>query len=490
MEHFNDPMHSSDQQNNTAEASVPSAESAERVGEPDASAAEREGGEHHGHHHSRHHGDHGHHHGSHHSSHHGHHKHHHHHRHHRRRRHHSGDHKKENKLVLFFKRNRSVLVNVLACTLALVMLILYATDRDSVKHGNIPSGSGTLPTATVRIDSSFYTEDIALASQAVLDYMNPELSLTADAAWKNYRNYLVRMDAGLPLSYSYRVSGLPEGISVVGAEMLISTTRTCADAKSYSFDDGADTVKIYNLLPNTQYYYQVQLTLSNGSSVGTLGQFRTVSSPRMLNVEGAVNVRDIGGWMTASGKIIPYGLLYRGSEIDGHVVPTYRITDAGMMEMLTNLGVRTDIDLRYSEANAPHTNALGENVKYLYYPGAMYNGIFGDATKETTRAIFAALADQSNYPIYLHCTYGRDRTGTVCYILEALLGVSREDLRREYELSIFASGYLATEDYVAFVTRFEMLEGATYADKAEGYLLSIGVTQAEIDSIRAIFLGE
>lgn len=478
MEHINDPMHSSDQKN-IAEDSALETKQAETADLTDASAGEQADGVHHSHHHHHHSS------GHHHS---GHRHHSHHHRSHRRHRRHS-DNKKENKLVAFFKRNRSVLVNVLACTLALVMLILYATDKDGVKHGNIPQNDGILPDATVRIDSSFYTEDIALASQAVMDYLDPTQSLAANAAWEKYQNYLVRMDAGLPITYSYGVSGLPEGVSVVGAEMVLSTTRAFADAIAYPFATGASTVKIYNLLPNTHYYYQLQLTLSNGSTVGSLGELQTVASPRMLNVEGAVNVRDVGGWMTESGKIIPYGLLYRGSEIDGAVEPTYCITDAGRMEMLTHLGVRTDIDLRYSVDRAPNTKALGENVNYLYFPAPMYSGIFDAEGEAVIRDIFKALADENNYPIYLHCTYGRDRTGTVCYLLEALLGVSREDLRREYDLSAFVSGYLETEEFVRFSTRIETMTGNTLSEKAEGYLLSIGVTQTEIDNIRTIFLG-
>ena len=34
----------------------------------------------------------------------------------------------------------------------------------------------------------------------------------------------------------------------------------------------------------------------------------------------------------------------------------------------------------------------------------------------------------ASYPIYMHCTYGMDRTGTMCYLLGALLGMSEEDI--------------------------------------------------------------
>ena len=41
-----------------------------------------------------------------------------------------------------------------------------------------------------------------------------------------------------------------------------------------------------------------------------------------------------------------------------------------------------------------------------------------------------------------------------------------------------------------FIAAFDSLDGATTQDKAETYLLSAGVTQEEINSIRRIFLGE
>jgi hypothetical protein len=88
----------------------------------------------------------------------------------------------------------------------------------------------------------------------------------------------------------------------------------------------------------------------------------------------------------------------------------------------------------------------------------------------------------------MHCTYGQDRTGTICYLLEALLGVSDADLRKEYELSTFAHGSVALEDFVVFTTRISMLEGDTTQERVENYLLSIGVTAEEIASVRNIFL--
>ena len=53
--------------------------------------------------------------------------------------------------------------------------------------------------------------------------------------------------------------------------------------------------------------------------------------------------------------------------------------------------------------------------------------------------------------IYFHCTIGSDRTGTLAYFLEGLLGVSEEDRLRDYEISYFYGLTSRTRfhDYIA-----------------------------------------
>lgn len=475
MENMNDHTTSSEYENNGIEqVSEPVEQTSVEASESVTEATEHTHSSHHHHHSGHHHGSHS---GHHHSGHH--------HRH-RRSRHHRSGKKSDNKFLLFIKGHRSALVNIVACTLAIVMLILYATKQDGAHQP--PIGGVDVPgQGTVRIESTFYTEDVALVNQAVLEYMNAEEGTTVSDVYRKYRNAYSRLDTGLPFVYSYGVSGLPEGCTVTQATLEISDVATFGGGTAYQFAPDATSIKVYNLLPATKYYYKLSLTLSNGALVGSIGDFQTVAAPRILYIDGLNNVRDIGGWSTESGKAVRYGLLFRGSELDGAVEPTYRITEAGMMEMIINLGIRTDMDLRYSEDRAPKLNALGHNVEYLYFPASMYSGIFNAESEAVIRDIFTELADESNYPMYMHCTYGRDRTGTVCYLLEALLGVSRQDLRREYDLSAFA-GWISAEEYVAFSTRIELMEGATLSDKVEGYLLSIGVTQKEVDAIRTIFL--
>ena len=427
-----------------------------------------------------------------HGGHHHHHHHHHHHRHksrHQKRRRHkkSGSSRNGNGFGKFLKKNRSILVNVVSCTISVVLLIIMAVQyehrTDEPNHEN----SVVEPTkASIGIESTIYTDDVLLVHPAITVYTQNSDEKKAKEIYSEYGGRAQDMDGERPIKYSYRVTGIPSGITVKQATLTVGLNEALSDAKVYSFVNEASSVEIYHLLPGTTYYYRLDLLLSTGNTVGTTGSFTTVASPRILQIDGIMNVRDIGGWETSSGQRIQYGLLYRGSELDGGVEPTYLLTEAGLIDMVKNLGIRFDMDLRAVTDN--NGDALGAFAVHKNYPIGMYSDILSESSAAYVREIFADLAHSENYPVYLHCTYGRDRTGTICYLLEALLGVSDEDLRKEYELTTFAHGSVALEDFAVFTTRISMMEGNTTQERVENYLLSIGVTADEIANIRDIFL--
>ena len=169
--------------------------------------------------------------------------------------------------------------------------------------------------------------------------------------------------------------------------------------------------------------------------------------------------------------------------MDGAVESDYHLTNKGLVDMLEVFGIKTDLDLR-TQSNLTQS-ALGSRVEHRYYDMVMYDSIFTDAGKEKVRMVFSDLANPDNYPIYLHCTYGCDRTGTICYLLEAMLGVSRGDCLRDYGLS-----NLPITSIMAVEQGLDNYPGETLKARAEAYLLDCGVSEYQIASIRNIFLGD
>lgn len=188
-------------------------------------------------------------------------------------------------------------------------------------------------------------------------------------------------------------------------------------------------------IPGKTYYWKVLGNFSDEILGG--GKMRIVDAPvRWLNIEGLHNVRDIGGWKTESGKTVKYGKIYRGGMLED-------IKDKGI-EKFKALGIKTDIDIR-STASWDSNGAVPKTgLNYFFFnTNQHYDYVLGfgkaeEEIRENYPKMFEVFADESNYPIYMHCNYGNDRTGSMMFILNGLVGVTYEDLTRDYELTSYA----------------------------------------------------
>ena len=125
---------------------------------------------------------------------------------------------------------------------------------------------------------------------------------------------------------------------------------------------------------------------------------------------------------------------------------------------------------------------------------------YSDAYKYTTgyKKVFTLLADKNNYPIYYHCTGGADKTGTVSFLLNALLGVDETTCIQDYEFTSYSiygerntqGGAYGTTYFQPFRATLETYKGDTLQEKVESYLLSIGITKEQIANIKTIMYGE
>lgn len=336
------------------------------------------------------------------------------------------------------------------------------------------------------VDMAEVEDEISLVGPVVKEWLNGET--TALDLYTQYRSH-GRVYTAMPVKLQWGVYKIPDGAFITRQFFELATTETFEDASRYELRAGERSIELPYLLVDTQYYYRVTLELENSPGCVTEGTFTTAWSPRILELEDLRNIRDIGGWKTTDGKTVRQGLLYRGCELDGATETKCVVTKTVADILVQDMKIKSELDLRSADTKGVQ-DMLGADVKHQYFALPSYAGTFTDAGNQKLRAVFSELAVEENYPVYLHCTKGADRTGIVCYLLEALLGMSEEDCYRDWELSVLDNGNDNREVMNRFVETLKKYEGETLREKTENYLLSIQVTQEEIDSIRSILTTE
>ena len=278
------------------------------------------------------------------------------------------------------------------------------------------------------------------------------------------------------------------------------------------------TVPMANLELAREYYWRVTSRGRCGFGCGPrhgckdskrivrsgIATFRTEDvAPRWIAIEGRVgNFRDFGGRRTADGRRVKQGMAYRGQGLNDNSVTgedpgRNRLTAEDIKYLTGTLGIRTDLDLRGSgETAGMKTSPLGEGVKFIWHSSQCYKGIFSDAGKKTMAKNFRVFCNRENYPIYFHCIGGADRTGSLAYVLNGVLGVDRHDLETDWESTFYPRIPDANPDPEFWCRESHFNNGFSKYGKAgdswtrriELYLIDCGVTEAEIAEFRAIML--
>lgn len=271
-------------------------------------------------------------------------------------------------------------------------------------------------------------------------------------------------------------------------EVYVADNMHFTDAEKYATK--TNNLELTNLIPEKVYYWKVKAVCKNGAwKDSEVYGFKTSGHVRALAIDGVSNARDLGGTITKDGKMIKYGIIFRSANGDS-------ITDVGK-EVVKKLGIKTDLDLRGGEIKQ---SPFGDGIKLITINGAYYNGnetgVDGsEKYRDAFRDELKVCANPDNYPLLFHCAIGRDRTGTLAFVLLALCGVKKEALIREYELSYLTVGGATdgnrglVEKITEFYNFIDSLDGKTFADKTASLVKSLGVTDAEIKSIKRILLG-
>ncbi|KUJ06506.1 uncharacterized protein LY89DRAFT_692481 [Mollisia scopiformis] len=262
--------------------------------------------------------------------------------------------------------------------------------------------------------------------------------------------------------------------------------------------------------------------------------------PPFVDIPGLANFRDIGGWPIEgnNGRVIGRvrnGVFYRGPD-------TATITDEGMAK-LRSLNITTDFDLRSKgqiEKAGGFTQLDGiERISCPAFPdgeyspekaAARYVQYASDGTAGIVQAFtdvlshgapacrtmllhIASLSPTSPTACFIHCTTGNNRSGVFIGVILRLLGVSPENIAKEYALSdiglrptrdavvtrlmkspVFASaggGGRARAERMVGARPESMLAMLEMVDRkwggAEGYIKGVcGLTDEEIKKVKAV----
>ena len=226
--------------------------------------------------------------------------------------------------------------------------------------------------------------------------------------------------------------------------LRLSTSPDLSDYRDVNID--TSPALVYDLIPGVRYYYSILAadgTVLKESCVIPKGPMRMING---LNK----NTRDLGGWK-AGDKTIRYGMLYRGARLDDIQ------ENASMKDFALNtLKIGVDLDLRGlppgSQGGSGEKNPWKSSDPVLYKNIRVWNYFVASSNKyENHDTAQGMTADQYQYAIrciigwlkegkvvYFHCHGGADRTGTLAFLIEGLLGVSESDISKDFELTTYS----------------------------------------------------
>ncbi|MFI0366319.1 tyrosine-protein phosphatase [Actinomadura sp. 1N219] len=295
----------------------------------------------------------------------------------------------------------------------------------------------------------------------------------------------------------------------------------------------ADQIRVNGLDPARHWFFE----LGHQRSARTDG---LVVGLRHIALTGADNVRDLGGYETASGRAVRWGLVYRSDALA-------ELTDADVTR-LASLGLATAVDFRGQEEidrSGPNRVPSGTSVVNIPLldeggnalaaailkalesgdPGVLEemlgNGkavqinldgyrkmATAEAARKGFRQVLLQLGDNARTPLLYNCTAGKDRTGVMSAVILRLLGVPEKTVIDDYLLSnkyLAADheqtyAYLASKGIDVELIRPLMEQRAAYIEaffdgvrssygSLEGYLHEgLGLDQRAITNLRRTLL--
>lgn len=163
-----------------------------------------------------------------------------------------------------------------------------------------------------------------------------------------------------------------------------------------------------------------------------------------VELQGAYNVRDLGGLRTRDARRTKHGVIYRGDSLDS-------ITPADARILFDKLGIGAIVDLR-TKAETELSGLLFPVPRYRY--SVLVEGRLGhepfpsddpvelakvylsnlETGREAVKGTFEVIADDLRRGVatLFHCAAGRDRTGIIAALLLGLVGVTDGQIAVDY----------------------------------------------------------
>ncbi|KRN50475.1 tyrosine-protein phosphatase [Pediococcus damnosus] len=255
-----------------------------------------------------------------------------------------------------------------------------------------------------------------------------------------------------------------------------------------------------------------------------------VKKERILNVEGSVNFRELGGYSTKDGKSIKWQKLLRSGDLS-------RLTDEAVQN-LNDYGLHYDIDLRSPSEAGWLQDRLPNDVIYRSYP------VYPIAKSETSdlpelpndsttsdyshpyalmimnpqsqlafRMMFQDMLanSDSKKSLLFHCAAGKDRTGVAGFLILTALGVDYPLIKQDYILTNVVYSTMdqdslrkqlkndKAENFVNKMNSVFQVQGDTldiarqaildnYGDYETYFKQAMKLSKADLDDLKAIYL--
>jgi len=246
-----------------------------------------------------------------------------------------------------------------------------------------------------------------------------------------------------------RVEAEPDGALLVTWEVAGAATAVHVAVGSspegvdhehvVSVEPGTTSTRLHGLRPGRHF---VSVSPQGGGSA-------VIAADRRVAFAGLKNFRDLGGYPVRDGGWTRWGRVFRADALHG--------LTSDDLAVYHGLGIRSVYDLRRdverqelpnpveSEALAFLSNGSTEASQVMTATllnerdgqeilRALYVGLLEHAAPQIG-ALLGALADEARLPAVFHCHAGKDRTGVAAALLLEALGVPREHVLDDYELT-------------------------------------------------------